>query len=70
MQIPAAGQEVSAPGATKQRAAGEDERMAEMEKMFCNLVRNVEKLNGENAVLGRRLGVLEITGAIGQEVAL
>ena len=59
----------NATRATTQRAAGEDARMAELERMFCNLVRNVEKLNGENAVLGRRLGALELAGAIGQEVA-
>ena len=63
MQIPAAGPEVSAPGATKQRAAGEDERMAELELMFLRLVGNVEYLNGESAELCRRLGALELVSA-------
>ena len=46
--------------ARMQRAKVENERIAEMEMMFLNLVRNVEYLNGENAELGRRLGALEL----------
>ena len=64
MQIPAAGPEVSAPEATKQRAAGEDERMTEMERLFVGLLGNLENLAGRNAELGRRLAALEIERAV------
>ena len=61
--------EGSAPGVPKQRAAGEDERMAEMERLFVGLLGNFENLRGQHAELGRRLASLELAGAVTQEVA-
>ena len=63
MQTTAVGAEGSAPEATKQRAAGEDERMTEMERLFVGLLGNLENLAGRNAELGRRLAALEIARA-------
>ena len=64
METTAVGANRSAPEATKQRAAGEDERMTEMERLFVGLLGNLENLAGRNAELGRRLAALEIERAV------